>query len=98
MRGVDEPVQAQCAQRPQHRRDMAMGERAHDVEGVVTPDQRFVLEQSAQGVDFPPGPLGEVGEGAFPDFAVLAPALAQEDGGGRVPVGDGLDVHGNQYS
>ena len=24
MRGVDEPVQAQCAQRPQHRRDIAM--------------------------------------------------------------------------
>ena len=79
--GVDESVQAQVAQRAQHCRDMAVGEGAHDVEGVVAPDQRLVFEESAQGVDFVLGPLGEIGEGAFSDFAVLAPAFAQEDGG-----------------
>ena len=30
MRGVDETVRAQCAQRPRHRRDMPMAERAHN--------------------------------------------------------------------
>jgi len=33
------------------------------------------------------GPVGEVAADSLPDFAVLAVALAQEDGGGRVPVG-----------
>ena len=39
-------------------------------------------EQDAQPLDQLVGPLGEVGEGAFLDFAVLAEGLAQEYGGG----------------
>jgi hypothetical protein len=42
--------------------------------------------------------VGEVAERAFADFAGLAIALAEQDGGGRVPVGDGLDIHGLLYA
>ena len=50
------------------------------------------LEQDTQTFDEAVGPLGEVGEGAFLDLAVLAVGLAEQDGWGRGAVGDGLDV------
>ena len=75
---------------------MAVGFGTHDVEGVVEAGHRgAALEQHAQALDERRGPFGEVGEGAFLDLAALAPAFAQEDGGRRVAVGDGFDVHGN---
>src|SRR6187551_1856445 len=40
------------------------------------------------------GPVGQIADGAFTNLAVLTVALAQEDRGGRVPVGDGFDIHG----
>ena len=68
---------------------MAVGPRAHDVEGVVEAgDRGAALEQHAQALDQRRGPFGEVGEGAFPDLAGIAEGLAQEHGGGRVAVGD----------
>jgi hypothetical protein len=42
--------------------------------------------------------MGEIGEGAFSDFAVLSEGFAEEDGGGGGAVGDGLDVHGYRIS
>ena len=53
------------------------------------------LSRNREAVDEGGRPLGEVGEGAFADLAALAEGLAQEDGGRRVAVGDGLDVHGH---
>jgi hypothetical protein len=44
-----------------------------------------------------PRPIGEVGQGALADTTALTPALSQQDGGRRIPVGDGLDVRGNKY-
>ena len=96
VRAGDRPVQAQLAQRPERGGDMAVGPRANDVEGVVEAGHRgAALEQHAQALDQRRGPFGEVGEGAFPDLAALAPAFAQEDGGRRAAVWDGFDVHGN---
>ena len=37
--------------------------------------------------------MGDIGEGASLDFAVLTVGFAQEDGGRGVAVGDGGDVH-----
>ena len=34
--------------------------------------------------------MGEIGQGAFMDLFALAAAFAQEDGRGRVAVGDGF--------
>ena len=70
---------------------MAVRAGADDGEGLVGADEGFVLEQLAEGVDLGGGPGGEIGEGAFADLG----AFAEEDGRGRVAVGDDLDVHGN---
>ena len=90
--------QPQLAQRAEHSGDMAVGKGALDVEHLLAPDQGLVPQHPPQGIDFLRGPLGEVGQGAFLDFAVFAPALAQEDGGRRVAVGDRFDIHGNDDS
>jgi hypothetical protein len=37
--------------------------------------------------------MGEVGDGAIVDFAILAEGFAEEDGGRGVAVGDDRDVH-----
>ncbi len=74
---------------------MAVGEAAGDGEGVMFGwDDGAALEHAAQALDVGRGPVGEVAEGAFADLAVLAKALAQEDGGGRVAVRDDVDIHG----
>ena len=57
-------------------------------------DDGAAFEHAAQAFDVGGGPVGEVAEGALTDLAVLAIALAQQDGRGRVPVGDGFDIHG----
>jgi hypothetical protein len=41
------------------------------------------------------GPGGEIGEGALVDFGTDADRFTEEDGRGRVSVGDGLNVHGS---
>src|SRR5208337_4483004 len=47
----------------------------------------------AQAVDLRLRPVGNVGEGARLDLAVLAIALAQEHGWRRIAVRDARDVH-----
>src|SRR5216683_2115311 len=54
--------------------------------------ESFVAQQAAQGFDFVWGPVGEVGQSALAGFAAFAPAFAEEDGGGRVAIGDGMPV------
>ncbi len=55
--GGDEVVQTQLFERAEHGSDGPVGAGTHDVKGVLAPKQRFVLEQSAQGIDFALGPL-----------------------------------------
>ena len=43
-------------------------------------------------------PMGQVGDGALSDLAAVAIALPQQDGGRRVPVGHGFDIHGANMS
>ncbi len=93
----DGAVEAQLAQSAQHGGDMAMGRGTGDVEGVVAADEGFVPEQPAQRLDFRGGPGRQVGQGAFAHALAFTPALAQQNGRGRVAIGDGFDVHGNYY-
>jgi hypothetical protein len=51
------------------------------------------LEHAAQTFDVGARLVGEVAQGVLADLAILAVALAQEDGGRQVPVGSGLDIH-----
>ena len=42
--------------------------------------------------------MREIGEGAIFHFAIFAEGFAEEDGRGRVTVGDGGDVHTDYLS
>ena len=48
-----------------------------------------------QAVDDVIGALGEIGESAFFDFAVMPEGLPEEDGGRGVAGGDAFDIHGD---
>ena len=74
---------------------MAVGAGADDGAIVLeVGDSSAALEQSAEALDEVRGPLGEVEDGALADLGADAEGLAEEDGRGRVAVGDGLDAHG----
>ena len=76
--------------------DVAVGVAAQDGEQFVGgAESDTAFEEDAQTIDDVSGALGEVGDGAFHDLAVPAEGLTEEDGRGRVAVGDGVDVHGH---
>ena len=77
---------------------MPMRERGLHGEQLVGPDQRLIAENPAEGLDASRRPVGQIRNGAFADAAVLAPGLAEQDGGRRVPVGDTVDIHGDKHS
>ena len=92
---AEDPIEADLARCAERRGDMTMRQRADDGEGILLRgDDGAAFEHAAQAVDVRGRPVGEVAEGALPDLAVLAVALAQQDGRGRVPIGDGFDIHG----
>ena len=66
--------------------DVAVRQAAGDGEGVLPGgDDRAALEHAAQALDVGRGPVGQVAQGALTDLALVAVALAQENGGWRVP-------------
>src|SRR5689334_25102191 len=74
---------------------MAMRQAAGEGEGILPGgDDGAALEHATQAFDVRGRPVGEVAQRAFAHFALVAVALAQQDGGGRVPVRDGFDIHG----
>ena len=83
------------AKRAEDGGDMAMGKRAEDLKGLFAGDQILTLQDAAQEVDLSGGPGGEIGEGAFVDLGADADGFTEEDGRGRVAVGDGFDIHGS---
>ena len=88
-------IEADLAQGAEEGGDVAVGLGANDVEGgLEVRDGGALLEQDTKTLDQFGRPLGEVGEGAFLDLAVLAVGLAQEDSRGRFSIGNGFDVHG----
>ena len=92
----DEGVQAELLEGAEDGGDMAVGVAADDGEGVVGGAQSdAALEEDLQAVDDVIGALGEIGEGAFFDFAVMPEGLPKEDGGRGVAVGDAFDIHGD---
>ena len=61
--------------------------------GVPGGHKHLALQGVAQRLEGLRWQLGKVGQGARPDLAILAIALAQENGRRRVPVRDGGDIH-----
>jgi len=75
---------------------MTMRQRADDGNGIlVLGNNGAAFEQCLEAGDPLVRPVGEVQERALLDLASLAVALAQQDGRGRVAIGDGFDIHGN---
>jgi hypothetical protein len=90
---AEQPVQADRPDCPQHRGGMAVRQGAAD-EDAILGDGDAALEQRAKTFDQRAGPIRQVGQGALPDPTLLAKALAQQDGGGRAPIGHRFDIHG----
>src|ERR1700758_697875 len=93
---AEQQIEADLARCAEGLVDMTMRQRAGDGNAV-----RFLGNNGAAFEQFPEAgdplvrPVGEVQERALLDLASLAVALAQQDGRGRVAIGDGFDIHGN---
>jgi hypothetical protein len=95
-RGVEDGIQVQVAQATENCGDMAMRKGSGDEEGILQRRRRRrwrAGQDQAEGFDLMGGEMRDVANGAGLDFAVLAVGFAEEDGGGRVTVGYGGDVH-----
>ena len=90
--------QAESTHGREYGRDVSMVEGRDVLEGLLRGEEGFPLETAAQHGDRFGGQLGEIGEGASLDLAVLAIALAQQDSEGRAAVGDGGNVHDYYYT
>src|ERR1700726_3028073 len=93
---AEQPIEADLARGAEGRVDMTMRQRADDGNGIlVLGNNGAAFEQCLEAGDPLVRPVGEVQERALLDLARLAVALAQQDGRGRVAIGDGFDIHGN---
>ena len=93
--GTDEPVEPDLAGGAEGGGDMAVRQRAHDADRRPVARQTTPPFSSALKPAIARRPVGQIEEGALLDLAGLAIALAQQDRGRRIAVGDGLDVHGS---
>ena len=93
--GAKDPIEPDPAGGAESGGDVAVRQGADDGEGFAPGrDDSAASEHAAQTFDVGGGPVREVAEGTFTDLSTLAIAFAQQDGRGRVPVGDGFDIHG----
>jgi hypothetical protein len=55
-------------------------------------DHRFITEYLALSFNFLQWPVGEIGDGALADFAILTPSFAKQEGGSGVAIWDFVDT------
>ena len=97
--GAQDAVEPDLAGGTECGSDMAVRQATDDGEGVALGgDDGATLEHAAQPFDVGGGPVRQVAQGALTHLAALAIALAQQDGGRRVPIGDGFDIHDQAWS
>ena len=97
--GAEDAVETDLAGGAECRGDVAVRQAADDGEGVsLGGDDGAALEHAAQPFDVSGRPVRQVAQSALTDLATLAIALAQQDGRGRVPVGNGFDIHDQAWS
>jgi hypothetical protein len=93
---VEEGIQVEVAQATEDGGDMAVRQGAGDAEGIGQRRRggsRRTSQGRAESFNLLGGEMSEIGKGARFDFAVLAIGFAEEDGGWRLSVGYGGDVH-----
>src|SRR5439155_1618494 len=96
---AEQPIEADLARRAEGRVDMTMRQRADDGNGIlVLGNDGAAFEQCLEAGDPLLRPVGEVQQRALLDLASLAVALAQQDGRGRVAIGDRFDIHGSMIA
>src|SRR5205823_1831232 len=79
--------------------NMTMRQRADDGNGIlVLGNGGAAFEQCLEAGDPLVRPVGEVQQRALLDLASFAVALAQQDGRGRVAIGDRFDIHGSMIT
>jgi hypothetical protein len=88
------PWFGESASFPEPRRKVSRAESDH----VASALHLRITEEATQGLDSRLRPVGAIGQGALAGLRALAPALAEEDGGRAVAVGDGFDVQGTYCS
>ena len=87
-------VEPEPARRPERGGDMDVRRRPGDLKALGSERRQGLPRQHpAQTVDLRLRPVGDVGEGARLDLAVLPITLAQQHGGRRIAVWDARDVH-----
>src|SRR5437588_9977774 len=78
---------------------MTMRQRADDGNGIlVLGNDGAAFEQCLEAGDPLVRPVGEVQPRALLDLASFAVALAQQDGRGRVSIGDRFDIYGSMIA
>jgi hypothetical protein len=93
---AEQPIEGDLARRAERSVNVTMRQRADDGNGIPVPrNDGAAFEQRLEAGDPLVRPVGEVQERALLDLASLAVALAQQDGGGRVAIGDRFDIHGS---
>src|SRR5271165_6144319 len=93
--GPKQTIKTNVAQRAEHGRHMPVRQGAAHHNGfLIGRRDPAALEQRAQAFDDLGRPVGQVRDGALLDLAAVPIALPQQDGGRRVPVRDGFDIHG----
>ncbi len=97
--GAEQPVEADGAGRAENGRDVAMRQRAFDRQSLLAGgNDDAALQDAAQALDMVCRPVRQIEQRALADALAVPIALAQEDGGRRPAVGDGLDIHGGMIS
>jgi hypothetical protein len=76
-----------------------MRQRAFDRQSLLAGwNDDAALQDAAQALDMLRRPVRQIEQRALADALAVPIALAQEDGGRRPAVGDGLDIHGGMIS
>ena len=97
--GAKNTVEADVARGAESGHDMAVRQAADDGEGITLGgNDRAAFEDAAQTLDVGCGPVGKIAQCALTHLAAFAVALAQQDRGGRVPIRNGFDVHGEAWA
>src|SRR5208283_108147 len=88
-RGPEAESVGHLLERQQQTEDASQLRTLREIGGLV----ELPAQQTAESFNAGGRPVRQVGDGAILDLAILPEGFAQEDGGGRVAVGDGGDIH-----